>query len=181
MVGTRIAHYLIGAQLGRGGMGEVYLATDEKSGRKVALKFLPKSQIQEKSIENRFIHEGRAALKLKHCNIVEIYEVGSDPTGLFIAMEWIDGNTLRKLIGTETPLGIEKFLHYSRQIADALRFAHSEEIVHRDIKPENIMYRDDGHIKILDFGLARWNPEFGKNGTVVCYTEPGVLVGTFAY
>ena len=182
-VGRSIGNYQITRHLGRGGMGEVYLARDTRLGREVALKFLPGDAIGDQSRLRRFFQEARAASTLNHPNIVTIYEVGELDGVPFIATEFIRGRTLRHMM--KERLAIELSLRIGSQAARALAVAHSSGIVHRDIKPENIMVRDDGYVKILDFGLARLAAAPGTNvdsnaGTYV-QTSAGIVVGTLAY
>ncbi len=150
--GRHIGHYRIESFLGAGGMGQVYLATDVRLGRKVALKILPASGENEQRLE-RFEAEARAASALNHPNIVTIYDVGRDEDGKFLVMEHVAGRTLRDLL-ENAPMP-EAIPQVGLQLARALRAAHAGGITHRDIKPENIMVREDGFVKVLDFGLAR--------------------------
>src|SRR5688500_12000934 len=156
---TRIDRYEIRSQLGAGGMGEVYLAEDTRLHRKVALKILPAEVASNQDRMRRFNQEAQAAAALNHPHIAHIYEIGesgSSPTvreGVhFIAMEYIDGETLRERIH-KTPL--PKLLKYLTQVAEGLSKAHAAGIVHRDLKPDNIMITREGYAKILDFGLAK--------------------------
>src|SRR5438876_1388980 len=152
--GTRLGRYEIRSQLGKGGMGEVYLAEDTKLNRKVAIKILPAEVASDQERMRRFVQEAKAAAALNHPNIAHIYEVGEADGMNFIAMEFIDGHTLRELIyGRQTDLA--KLLRYLQHAAEGLAKAHAAGIVHRDLKPDNIMVTHDGHAKILDFGLAK--------------------------
>ena len=154
LVGQLIAHYRIVAPLGRGGMGEVYLARDTKLERSVALKFLPSNVASDKEKMRRFTQEAKAAAALNHPNIAHIYEIGETAATHFIAMEYVDGVTLsEKIHRVKTPLG--KLLKYLTQVAEGLAKAHAAGIVHRDLKPDNIMITRDDYAKILDFGLAK--------------------------
>jgi tetratricopeptide (TPR) repeat protein len=182
-VGRSIGNYHITGHLGRGGMGEVYLARDTRLGREVALKFLPREAINDQSRLRRFFQEARAASTLNHPNIVTIYEVGELDGVPFIATELIQGRTLRHMMKEQLP--VELTLRIGTQIAKALAVAHSSGIVHRDIKPENIMVRDDGYVKILDFGLARLaalpGTDFDSKAGTYVQTSAGIIVGTLAY
>jgi eukaryotic-like serine/threonine-protein kinase len=152
--GTRFDRYQILAPLGVGGMGEVYLALDPKLGRKVALKLLPEKYTKDPQRLRRFEQEAQAASALNHPNIITIHEIGEVEGIHFIATEFIEGNTLRRLLAKKR-LGISETLEIAIQVSNALSAAHAAGIVHRDIKPENIMVRPDGYVKVLDFGLAK--------------------------
>ena len=152
--GETIGPYRIESVLGMGGMGEVYLAQDSRLGRQVALKLLPVQFTLDRERVRRFEQEARAASALNHPNIVTIYEVGRLNSSQFIVTEFVDGRTLRQIIG-EKRLSLSEALDVAIQVASALEAAHAEGIVHRDIKPENIMVRRDQILKVLDFGLAK--------------------------
>ncbi len=152
-IGQRIGRYILTQRVGGGGMGEVYAARDSELGRPVAVKLLMQSAIGKSSPVDRFIHEAKAASSLNHPNIVTIYEVIHAESRLAIVMELVDGMALRQLCGS--PLPVDRVLHLGEQIARALSAAHARGIVHCDIKPENLMVRQDGLVKVLDFGLAR--------------------------
>jgi tetratricopeptide (TPR) repeat protein/predicted Ser/Thr protein kinase len=175
----RIGHYRILGALGAGGMGFVYRARDERLGRLVAIKLL-KDYSDPDAIE-RFFHEARAASSLNHPNIVTVYDVGESKIGSFIVMELVRGRGLRALM--DEPIDIETFVKVARQVAEGLAVAHEAGIVHRDIKPENIMVRDDGYVKILDFGLARLAPRVHQGSAVqtAILTESRTLIGTIKY
>ena len=182
--GHQIQNYRIVRQLGPGGMGEVYLAEDTRLNRKVALKLLPPHFTVNPDRVRRFEREARAASALNHPNIVTIYEIGQSNTTHFIATEFVDGKTLRQLIN-ENPFTLNETLNVSMQLADALSAAHVAGIVHRDIKPENIMIREDGYVKILDFGLAKLTEQQATDADLetptLLQTNPGLVMGTVHY
>ena len=156
--GTIINQYKILSPIGKGGMGEVFLAQDTKLDRKVAIKFLNEEFAQDADKLNRFIQEAKAASALNHPNILTVYEIGEADGKNYIATEFIKGQTLREQLSAKEPFQNNSILKLGVQVSEALAAAHEEGIVHRDIKPENIMIRQDGYAKVLDFGLAKLLP-----------------------
>ena len=152
--GTKLGPYEIQSPLGAGGMGEVYLAKDTKLDRKVALKILPAEVASNRDRMERFVREAKSAAALNHPHIAHIYEIGESEGVHFIAMEFVDGQTLREKIHREKT-DLRKLLRYLQQVAEGLAKAHAAGIVHRDLKPDNIMITREGDAKILDFGLAK--------------------------
>ena len=190
-----LAHYALLEPLGAGGMGEVYRARDTRLGREVALKLLPAALATEAKAVERFKREARAASALSHPNIVTVFDVGKAEDGWYIAMELVRGTTLASARGA--PWRLSRAVEVLRQCALALSSAHEAGIVHRDIKPENVMVRDDGYVKLLDFGLARLGHvdrgeksdhthsvelrELKTSAEHSTLTEPGMLIGTMGY
>lgn len=180
--GTRLGRYEIRAQIGSGGMGEIYQAADIALERTIALKTLPEEFASDPIRMRRFIQEARAASALNHPNILTIFEINQEGPTPYIATEFIDGITLRRRLGGGR-IGLMEAVEIAIQIASALEAAHQAGIVHRDIKPENVMLRKDGYVKVLDFGLARPTEllDVSTEAATMVNTEFGVIVGTASY
>src|SRR5213082_4183136 len=186
LVGELIGHYRIESLIDVGGMGEVYLARDERLGRKVALKLLPDRFTADETQLSRFKAEARSASALNHPNILTVYEIGAEGNRQFIVTEFIEGMTLRASLARGR-MNLHNALEIAVQVASALAAAHETGVVHRDIKPENIMLRPDGYAKVLDFGIAKLTEQrpasdhYEVGTTAVLQTQPGLVLGTGQY
>ena len=182
-LGANFGPYEIRALLGAGGMGQVYRAFDPRLGREIALKIIRRLAADDESALDRLLREATLASALNHPNIVTIYETGIVGTDRYIAMELIEGSTLRQLAAQGLPLS--RIIGIARQVAEALAVAHASQIIHRDIKPDNVMVRPDGYVKLLDFGLARAQPEPLRSGIdrrgAVDGPRPALILGTIGY
>ena len=174
LIGTLFdGRYRVIRRLGSGGMANVYLAEDEELGRRVAIKVLDDKHANDEQFVERFRREAKNAASLSHPNIVSIYDRGEAEGTYYIAMEYIEGQTLKELIVARGPLPVERAVSYARQILGAVRFAHKKGIVHRDIKPHNVLVDTDGRLKVTDFGIARAGASQ--------MTEAGSIIGTAQY
>ena len=185
MVGREIGSYKVLSLLGTGGMGEVYLAEDTKLDRKVALKFLTEEMQRDETARKRFLREAKSAAALDHPYVCNIFEIGEADGKDFISMEYVQGETLRDQL-SRGPLALKDALEKATEIAEALESAHKQNIVHRDLKPSNIMLTPEGHVKVMDFGLAkRLLPAEGVGSQTKTLsaglTETGTMLGTPAY
>jgi serine/threonine-protein kinase len=187
MVGETISHYRILSQLGQGGMGAVYLAEDTHLGRRVALKvMLPEIASHEQRLK-RFLREAKLSSSISHPNVISFYEIGEENGTHYLAMEYIEGITLRARLH-DGPIPVDEAVHIARQIAEALIAAHKAGVIHRDVKPENVMIAGDGHVKVLDFGLARRDlnangdgPSSDDQTTKTQLSMVGQPIGTVSY
>jgi len=184
--GTRLGRYEIRSKIGEGGMGEVYLAQDTKLARRVALKILPQEFVADKDRMRRFVSEARSVSALNHPNIITIYEIGETKGTHYIATEYIEGETLQTRLKRES-LSLKSALEIALQVASALDAAHRAGVVHRDIKPDNVMVRQDGIVKVLDFGIAKLTATESSDvdteavTRVQMKTRVGMILGTAAY
>ncbi|MEO8432082.1 MAG: protein kinase [Acidobacteriota bacterium] len=186
MIGRSLSQYRITAAIGAGGMGEVYRATDTRLGRDVAIKVLPAAMAADADRRQRFELEARAASALNHPNILTVYDIGEADGTTYIAMELVEGKTLRELLAAGDPVPTKRLLDIAVQTSEGLAKAHSAGIVHRDLKPENLMLSKDGYVKILDFGLAKLTETVTQDATgmptvVATATQPGTVMGTAGY
>src|ERR1041385_3604190 len=165
--------YRVVRKLGTGGMANVYLAEDQELGRRVAIKMLDDRHAQDEQFVERFRREAKNAAGLSHPNIVSIYDRGEAEGTYYIAMEYLDGRSLKELILSRGPAPVSVAVDYARQILNALRFAHRNGLVHRDIKPHNVLVDSEGHVKVTDFGIARAGASQ--------MTEEGSIIGTAQY
>jgi len=177
MIGKTISHYRILEELGRGGMGVVYKASDLKLDRMVAIKFLPPHLSTSEDTKARFMQEAKAAAALNHPNILSVYEIDEQDGGMFFVMEYVEGATLKHHMAnlkSGTGIPVRQAIEWTSRIAEGLQAAHQKNIVHRDVKPENIMLTRDGQLKIMDFGIAKLKSSSGL-------TKTGVSLGTLSY
>jgi eukaryotic-like serine/threonine-protein kinase len=184
--GPLFGHYRIEAKLGRGGMAEVYRATDTRDGRPVAIKILSQETLNDPDCVRRFVREAKAASSLHHPNIVAVHDAGAAVRNgavvPYMVLECVDGRSLADILNAG-PLPVRRAVHYAAQIADALSCAHTAGIVHRDLKPANIMVTARDEVKIFDFGLAKLSAEWRRasGGTTLDSTLPGTVMGTAFY
>src|SRR6476619_5984381 len=187
MIGTKLAHYEIQSQLGIGGMGEVYLATDTKLGRSVAIKILPAMFASDADRLARFRREAQVLAALNHPNIAQIYGIEEAGDTRCIVMELVEGETLQERI-RRGPIPVVEALKIAKQIIEALETAHEKAVIHRDLKPGNVMLTSDGKVKVLDFGLAKalegastQEPANSPTLMSMAATNAGVILGTAGY
>jgi eukaryotic-like serine/threonine-protein kinase len=180
LIGKTVSHYQILSRVAEGGMGQVYAALDQRLNRKVALKFLPVSFMEDENQVRRLQHEARAASALNHPNIVTVYEFGQADSRRFIVMEFVEGVTLRQKL--PAPMPFREVINVAIQVASGLAAAHQAGILHRDIKPENVMTGNEGFVKVLDFGIAKFKERHGPSEVLsVVNTEASVAAGTLSY
>jgi len=177
--GERIGGYEVVSQPGSGGTGEVYRGRDPSLGRDIALTVIRRSLVDQEDALDRLLREATLASALNHPNIVTIHETGTVGEDRYIAMELVEGLTLRQLAAQG--IALERVVSVAKQVAEALAVAHAAQIVHRDIKPDNVMIRPDGYVKLLDFGLARQHAATIATGATGPATEPGMILGTIGY
>ena len=185
MIGTTISHYKVLEKIGEGGMGEVFLAQDTRLDRKVALKFLPEELQEDPAAQRRFLREAKSAAALDHPFICHIHEVGEAEGKSFIAMEYVQGGMLREKLA-QGPMPVREAMETASEIAEALEAAHKANIVHRDLKPSNIMLTSEGHVKVMDFGLAKRvtsveGQEEGEEEITTKLTKDDSILGTVPY
>ena len=184
MIGRTLSHYEIIEEISRGGMGVVYRARDLNLGREVALKVLPEDLVNDRLRGERMLQEARAAALIEHPHIAVIHEVGTADGVTFIAMELIRGEKLSDVL-VRGPLSAKRALDLGVEIAEGLGRAHEKGLIHRDLKPANVMVTDDGHAKVIDFGLAklveRTMPDASTVGAPGPHSTPGLVIGTAAY
>ena len=181
MIGTLVSRYRILSRIGEGGMGEVFLAHDPALDRRVALKFLPAAQAGDTTARKRLLNEAQAAARLDHPFVCKVYEVGENAERPFIAMEYVDGTTLVERL-RQGPLPRKEAMRLATEIAEAVDFAHTRGIVHRDLKPSNVMIAADGHVKVMDFGVAKYIEARGDDARMtMTATAAGVISGTMVY
>ncbi len=185
MIGTKLAHYQILEELGRGGMGVVFKARDTRLDRSVAIKVLPHDKVADPERRRRFVQEAKSASALNHPNIVTIYDIAEEDGTDFIAMEYVAGRTLGELIPRQG-MRLGEVLKHAVQIASALAAAHQGGIVHRDLKPGNVIVGDDGRLRLVDFGLAKLREKDADSDVTLTYasgplTQEGTIMGTAAY
>ena len=186
MIGRSLGQYRVTASIGAGGMGEVYRASDARLGRDIAIKVLPAATAADPERRHRFEQEARAASALNHPNILTVYDIGESDGTTYIAMELVEGKTLREIVASGEAIPTKRLLDIAVQTAEGLAKAHAAGIVHRDLKPENVMVSKDGYVKILDFGLAKLTETIPQDASglptaIAAATQPGTVMGTAGY